>query len=201
MKKRLPPWGRIRQATVKDAAELLAIYTPYVTETSISFETVPPTIEEFRHRIETIGSSYPYLVWEEPDGIKGYAYASRYGVRQAFDWVAELSVYTTPALHGSGVAAALYNSILRLLRLQNIWRAYAIIAWPNPASRRFHEKLGFEVYGQFPRAGYKLGEWHDILHMELVLREGNAAPEPFIQIDDIPVVTIAEIIKQATSGA
>lgn len=199
MKRNLPPWGRIRQATARDAAELLAIYTPYVLDTAVTFEYTPPTVEEFSGRISAITPVYPYLVWEEPDGIKAYAYAARYGQRKAFDWGAELSVYTTPALQGSGVAAALYRAILRLLREQGAWRAYAILAWPNPASRRFHEKMGFEVYGQFPAAGYKLGAWHDILHMELPLREGLVEPSPFVPIDDLPQQLILDIIKQATA--
>lgn len=198
--KRLPPWGKIRQATQRDAAELLAIYAPYVLETSVSFESRPPTVEEFAGRIERIGSFYPYLVWDEPDGIKGYAYASRYGERAAYDWGAQLSVYTAPALHGTGVAAALYTAVLRLLREQGVWRAYAHISCPNTASRRFHEKLGFQAYGQFPNAGYKLGEWHDVLHMELALREGMSQPAPVVSIEDLPVQLINDIIKQAAQS-
>lgn len=199
IKKRLPPWGHIRQATPRDAERLLEIYTPYVLDTAISFECVPPTVEEFRRRIEDIGSVYPYLVWDEPDGIKGYAYAHRFAERAAYDWIAELSVYTLPSMRGTGVAAALYNAVLRLLSEQGVWRACALISWPNPASKRFHEKLGFQVYGQFPASGYKLGAWHDILHMELPLREGQAAPMPVIPIDDLPVQLINDIIKQAAS--
>lgn len=199
IRRSLPRFGKIRLVTQRDAGELAAIYAPYVRETAVTFEYDPPDTEEFRRRIAEITETYPYLVWDEPDGIKGYAYAHRYGVRDAYNWVAELSVYLKPELHGTGVAEALYRGLIQLLREQGVWRVYAILAWPNPSSRRFHEKLGFQVYGQMPAAGYKLGEWHDILHMELVLREGDNPPSPLVSIQDIPVQKIEDILKTAMS--
>lgn len=40
----------IRPARVDDAGELLAIYAPFVTDTTVSFETEVPSVEEFRAR-------------------------------------------------------------------------------------------------------------------------------------------------------
>ena len=42
----------IRPARVDDAGELLAIYAPFVTDTTVSFETEVPSVEEFRARVE-----------------------------------------------------------------------------------------------------------------------------------------------------
>ena len=50
----------IRLATVKDAEEILAIYTPYVRKTAITFEYDVPDINEFRSRIESTLENYPY---------------------------------------------------------------------------------------------------------------------------------------------
>ena len=36
----------IRRAEPEDAAELLSIYAPYVKESWVTFECVPPTVEE-----------------------------------------------------------------------------------------------------------------------------------------------------------
>ena len=41
----------IRVASEDDAESLLAIYTPYVVKTAITFEYEVPTLEEFRGRI------------------------------------------------------------------------------------------------------------------------------------------------------
>ena len=51
----------IRIASPEDAAELLAIYAPYVQKTAITFEYDVPSEEEFRGRIVRILAKYPYI--------------------------------------------------------------------------------------------------------------------------------------------
>lgn len=41
----------IRFAKMEDAEELLALYTPYVTDTVITFEYEVPSLEEFKDRM------------------------------------------------------------------------------------------------------------------------------------------------------
>jgi len=67
----------IRPVRKEDAADIVAIYAPYVTDTVISFETKVPTPEEFAKRIENTQKNYPYLVCELDGKVVGYAYASR----------------------------------------------------------------------------------------------------------------------------
>lgn len=43
----------IRFAKMEDAEELLALYTPYVTDTVITFEYEVPSLEEFKDRIKS----------------------------------------------------------------------------------------------------------------------------------------------------
>lgn len=51
----------IRLATIDDAAECLAIYTPYVEGTAISFEYAVPSIDDFRSRMDKTLTDDPYL--------------------------------------------------------------------------------------------------------------------------------------------
>lgn len=67
---------RIRIATPEDAARLVAIYAPYVENTSITFEYIVPSAEEFADRIRHTLTRYPYLVAELDGEPAGYAYAS-----------------------------------------------------------------------------------------------------------------------------
>lgn len=76
----------IRPVLPSDAKELLAIYAPYVADTTITFEYDIPSISEFTNRIKNISKSFPYLVAEENGKILGYAYASTYYARAAYDW-------------------------------------------------------------------------------------------------------------------
>ena len=86
----------IRIATTADVPEMLAIYTPYVENTTVSFEYVPPTLEEFTNRFATYTRQFPWLVWEEGGVLLGYAYASAPFSRAAYGWCAEPTVYLRP---------------------------------------------------------------------------------------------------------
>ncbi|MEQ8936079.1 MAG: hypothetical protein RIE56_09850, partial [Amphiplicatus sp.] len=52
----------IRIATPDDAAALAAIYAPYVRDTVISFEMVPPDETQMAERIQKILPRLPWLV-------------------------------------------------------------------------------------------------------------------------------------------
>ena len=90
----------VREASVEDAAELLEIYRPYVEHTDVSFEYVTPSVQEFAGRIAHTLQRYPYLVAQNEDGeLLGYAYASAFKSREAYDWSVELSVYVKDGVH------------------------------------------------------------------------------------------------------
>ena len=77
---------KIRPATEADAAEILNIYAPYITDTAITFEYDVPTLEEFTGRIRHTLEKYPYLVAVRDSEIIGYAYAGAFYGRAAYDW-------------------------------------------------------------------------------------------------------------------
>ena len=67
----------IRVACPKDAEAILAIYTPIVRETAISFEVEPPTYVEMHERIATTLRRLPWLVCERQGEVLGYVYRLR----------------------------------------------------------------------------------------------------------------------------
>ena len=68
----------IRAARLGDAVAIQAIYASVVTGSAISFEEVPPSIEEIQQRIELTLRIYPYLVAVREGKVVGYAYASQH---------------------------------------------------------------------------------------------------------------------------
>lgn len=172
----------IRMAVKEDAPELLAIYAPYVKNTAISFEYQVPTREEFTLRIANTLTSYPYLVALREGSILGYAYASAFHPRAAYSWSAELSIYVAEQLRGSGAGTRLYQALESILKKQNVLNLNACIAYPNPGSISFHEKMGYKMAGHFTKCGYKLGTWWDMVWMEKMLGEHPKHPKNFIPI-------------------
>ena len=156
----------IRNAQVEDAANLVAIYAPYVEKTAITFETQVPTVEDFETRIKKTMKKFPYLVAIEEGQIVGYAYASTYYARAAYDWTVELSVYVQKEARGKGVGTLLYTALEEELTARGFKNFLACIALPNPASIALHEKRGYEQVAHFKKVGYKFGTWHDIVWLQ-----------------------------------
>ena len=107
---------KIRPATEADAAEILNIYAPYITDTAITFEYDVPTLEEFTGRIRHTLEKYPYLVAVRDSEIIGYAYAGAFYGRAAYDWSAETTIYVKKGCRHSGVGKLLYQALETALK-------------------------------------------------------------------------------------
>ena len=150
----------IRAARPEDAADIRAIYAPFVQETSVSFETVPPSLETMAERIAGNLASHGYFVAQSDAGILGFAYASPYRPRPAYDRTAEVSVYLAPQAQGRGLAQALYRALFAHLAARGFHTAVAIVTLPNPQSAQLHERCGFAHVGSLQDVGRKFGQWH-----------------------------------------
>ncbi len=152
----------VRLATEADAAGCLAVYAPYVRETAVTFETEPPTVEELARRIAAAQRHSSWWVADVAGHVAGYAYATRFRDRAAYDWAAEVTVYVDAAFHRRQLARQLYGALLDGLIQQGFCAALAGIALPNEASVRLHEGFGFRQVGLLPNVGFKHGRWHDV---------------------------------------
>lgn len=161
---------RFRLAKPEDAGRLLEIYQPYVEKTAITFEYEVPSLAEFTERVQNIGTIFPYLVAEKNGKIVGYAYASRYRERAAYDWVVELSIYLDENERHQSIGTQLYQRLLHFLTALNYQRAYACVTYPNPASMDFHKKLGFQEIGVMQKSGYKFDKWYGIAWLDIPLQ-------------------------------
>ena len=170
---------KIRRAKQEDAEAILAVYAPYVEETTITFETQVPSLEDFQNRMTAIMEKFPYLVAEVDGQILGYAYAHTYYARDAYDWTLELSIYVDRNSRQAGIGKALYDELEKELAQQGVVNLLACISLPNEASIRFHQKQGFEQIGHFKKVGFKFGHWRDIVWMQKRLRD-VAVPEPIL---------------------
>lgn len=171
----------IRSASqVRDAPAIADIYGEFVRETAISFESVPPTPDEFAARIERIQATHPWLVAELGGRVVGFAYGSPHRERAAYRWAADVSVYIESASHRRGVGRALCEDLFDMLRAQRLLMACAGITLPNDASVALHESFGFVPIGVYRRIGYKAGAWRDVGWWQLALArpDGDPPPEP-----------------------
>jgi phosphinothricin acetyltransferase len=170
--------SRIRIARPQDAADIQAIYVPYVRDTAISFERDPPPVEEMARRIAGVLERCPWLVWEEEGHVVGYAYAGPHKERHAYQWSVDVSAYVHREFHGRGIGGALYRELLSIVRGQGFFNAYAGITLPNAASVALHESVGFTPLCVYRGVGFKRGRWHDVGWWHLRLAELPRDPAP-----------------------
>ena len=155
----------IRVATEADVPQMLAIYAPYIENTTITFEYHVPTREAFLERFRIITAQFPWLVWEE-GRILGYAYGSAPFERDAYRWCAEDSVYLLPEAQGRGIGAKLCLALEKVLEFQGYQRIYALITAENTNSITFHNRLGYTLRAELPDAGLKFGRRIGVVWMD-----------------------------------
>ena len=161
----------LRPVKLSDAPALLEIYAPCVFDSHISFEYEIPSVADFEARIARTIAKFPYYVAEYQGKVVGYAYASYFREREAYQWALETTVYVATDLHGSlhSPAKPLYEKLFEELRARGTKQIIGVISLPNEKSVKFHEKMGFKTSGTFLSAGYKLGKWWDVVFMSKFL--------------------------------
>ncbi|GAB2773220.1 GNAT family N-acetyltransferase [Terrabacter koreensis] len=172
----------VRDATADDAAAVAAVYAPYVTGTSITFETDPPSPDEMGRRIAAAQRSHAFLVLEDAGEVVGYAYGGPFKERAAYRWSCEVSVYLGMDRRGRGGGRRLYEELLRRLADRGYRMAAAGMTQPNVPSGRLHAAMGFETVGTYRDIGHKFGAWHDVTWVQRRLGDptppGQDPPEP-----------------------
>ena len=169
----------IRKAAVSDAKDILDIYSYYVKNTAITFEYEVPSADEFAGRIRDITKRYPYLLAERDGSIIGYAYAHEFIARKAYDWSAEVTIYVDHNERKTGVGRLLYSELEKCLGAMGVIDLYACIGVPNGEADEFldrnsvdfHEHMGYELKGTFPKSGYKFMRWYDMVWLGKTIGE------------------------------
>jgi L-amino acid N-acyltransferase YncA len=167
----------LRLAPEHDAAACAGIYRPYVTDTVITFEETPPSVDEMGRRMSEALSTHTWLLAEVAGQAVGYAYAHPFASRPAYRWACETSIYLAGEHRGHGVGRLLYDALLEQVTARGYTTALAGITLPNAASVALHTGLGYQPVGTYRRVGWKHGGWHDVAWYQLALRSADQPPD------------------------
>jgi phosphinothricin acetyltransferase len=170
----------VRDAGAGDGAACALIYRPYVTDTAITFESVPPSPAEMSERIAVAAATHAWLVAEVDREVVGYAYGGPFAARDAYRWSCEVSVYLEAGRRRTGAGRALYSALLPRLVERGFRVAVAKMTMPNDASLGLHAAMGFREVGVHRRIGFKNGAWHDVAITQLDLVPGDEAPTALV---------------------
>ena len=149
----------VRPGAPGDLPALLAVYNHYVTDTWVTFDVEPLTIEQ---RLDWFAAHplvgpHRLLVAHDGDDVVGYVTSSPFRAKAAYRTSVETSVYLRPDATGRGLGRLLYAALFEALASEDVHRAFAGIALPNDASVALHTALGVQRRGHLRRGGLQGG--------------------------------------------
>lgn len=159
----------IRHATIDDLPQILAIYNDAIRDTTATWDEEPWTMERRREWWEaehTGDPAAPVLVAESGGEFAGFAYLSRISNKSGWRFSREDTIYIEPRYQGSGVGRLLLTALLEVAREQGVRLVFASITADNLSSIALHRRLGFELVGTLPNAGYKFDRWLDTTYWQ-----------------------------------
>ena len=153
----------VRPARATDLAAITEIYNHYVSNSIATFDLETFSVES-RSEWFAAHTQAPYqtLVAEAQGNVVGYCSAGKFRPKPAYAASVETSVYVRPERAGQGLGRALYVDLFTNLEREDLHRAYAIIATPNPTSVVLHERFGFRRVGLLQEVGFKFERFIDI---------------------------------------
>lgn len=168
----------LRDCEEGDIPSIAAIYDHAVLTSLATFEIVPPGEAEMKNRWRSITiDHFPFIVAEDDRKILGFAYASAYRTRVAYDNTVENSIYVRDGFHGKGIGARLLDRLVSETTALDFRQMIAVIGDSNnKASIGLHEKLGFTRIGIMRSVGWKHGRWLDVVLMQRALGPGDTMP-------------------------
>ena len=148
--------------TYADWPSVEAIYAEGIATGDATFETEPPSWEEFdRGRLR-----HARLVAVEDESIAGWAALSGVSTRACYAGVAEHSVYVAERARGQGIGRALLENLVAAADEAGIWTIQTSVFPENAASLALHDQLGFRVVGRRERIAQLHGIWRDTILLE-----------------------------------
>lgn len=159
----------IRKPTRQDIPALLEIYNYEVEHGVATLDISKKTLSDWEKWFDNHNVlNHPLIVCENEGEIAGYATLSSYRVKEAYKGTVELSVYVSPCHRKMGVGTKLMEEILRLaVEDASTHTVVSVITSGNAASRRLHEKFGFEFCGRIKDVAIKFGKFLDIENYSL----------------------------------
>ena len=104
-------------------------------------------------------------------------------------------MYLDRSARHRGLGRRLYGAVMELLRMQGILTAHALVTSPNPDSQALHEAMGFHLAATHRLAGFKAGDWHDVLWYERELAPREMNPTPPVPLRALRQAQVAAVLE------
>jgi phosphinothricin acetyltransferase len=159
----------VRPATSADAGVICDIYNQGIEDRVATLETELRTPDERARWLASRDARHPVLVVEANGRVVAWGSLNGFNPREAYRFVADLSIYVERSFRGKGVGRVLLARLIELAR-EHGYHKMVLSAFPtNTGGMALYEKLGFRTVGTYKEQGMLDGRWVDTIVMERLL--------------------------------
>jgi len=158
-----------RTATASDADAISAIHNQGIADRVATLDTTMRTPDGVRTWLAQRGSRHPVIVADVDGSVVGWGSLNAFNPRQAYDHVADFSVYVERQCRGRGIGRQLLDQLIELARAAGYHKMVLSALASNDAGVRLYERAGFARVGVYHEQGELDGKWVDVVIMEKLL--------------------------------
>jgi len=160
----------IRQATLDDAEDIVAIWEVIAAERRYSAVSRPFSLEEERAYIASLSDREAIFVAELDGRIVGFQSLARWAsYTPSFDHVGEVGTFVLPEYRGQGIGRALAKTTLDFACQKGYEKLVIYVRATNHGAQAFYRGLGFTPIGVLTRQLKIDGQYDDEIVMEMFL--------------------------------
>jgi len=158
----------IRDATLEDLPEIVAIYNETIPGRMVTADLEPVSVASKMAWFEAHNTQYRPLWVVEQEGIiiAWASFQSFYG-RPAYRHTAEISIYITKPSQGKGLGSMLLEKAMADAPSLDIKNLLGFIFGHNKPSLRLFEKYGFKTWAHLPGVALMDGIERDLIILGL----------------------------------
>ncbi|MFZ1418166.1 MAG: N-acetyltransferase family protein [Burkholderiaceae bacterium] len=153
------------------SATILAIFNEAIANLTALYEYEPRTPEFMAQWFaEKRERDFPILgAFDDAGVLLGFATYGVFRSKPAYKYTIEHSIYIHHEHRGKGVGRVLLEPLIEQAKAQDYHCMVGAIDGANSASIHLHEQFGFTYAGTIHQAGFKFGEWLDLVFYQLLL--------------------------------
>ena len=155
----------------RDSQAILAIFNDAIIHSTALYEYELRTPEVMAQWFaDKRAHDFPVLgAFDSENQLLGFATYGVFRSKPAYKYTVEHSVYVHKEHRGKKVGKLLLTQLIEQAKAQDYHCMVGAIDAANAVSIHLHEQLGFSYGGTIREAGFKFGEWLDLVFYQLLL--------------------------------
>jgi L-amino acid N-acyltransferase YncA len=159
----------MRPATESDAEAICVIHNQGIVDRAATLDTALKTPAERRKWLRDREARHPVIVAELGGRVVAWGSLNRFNPRDAYDHVADFSVYVDRGHRGHGLGTMVLGRLIELARTIGYHKMVLAALTYNEAGVALYTRAGFSRVGIYREQGQLDGRWVDVLIMEKIL--------------------------------